>query len=369
MKEIPEIVLTGGPCAGKTTGLARVQSWLMDRGFRAFLAPEVATMFIQGGVSDIGNIAERDLRRYLHFQKEVLAMQMDIRNRFRSLAEGFTEPSVIIYDRGPMDGCAYLEKLFFNAIMNDLGLTLHDVRDSFSAVMHLVTAANGAENYYTTANNEARHETIDQARALDQKTQNAWVGHPHVKIIGNDPPGFDSKIRRLIAAIARVLGIPVPLEIEHKFLLRRIPDISRIPGVQAVEIEQMYLGPSRGERVRIRKRTAIDGSSTYYQTIKTKTGRDSVRNERENVISAMDYAMLSALREQGTAIIHKTRHCFLWNQQYFELDVFQNPSGRVYLEIELTEANDAIDLPPFVDVDRDVTEELGFSNYDLVKNF
>ena len=49
--------------------------------------------------------------------------------------------------------------------------------------------------------------------------------------------------------------------------------------------------------------------------------------------------------------------------------MFQNPAGRVYLEIELTEANDAIDLPPFIEVERDVTEEAGHSNYDLAKTF
>lgn len=33
----------------------------------------------------------------------------------------------------------------------------------YDAVVHLVTAADGAENFYTLANNEVRTESIEQA--------------------------------------------------------------------------------------------------------------------------------------------------------------------------------------------------------------
>jgi hypothetical protein len=38
-------------------------------------------------------------------------------------------------------------------------------------VIHLVTAAIGAEKYYTTENNAARTETKEEARALDIKVR------------------------------------------------------------------------------------------------------------------------------------------------------------------------------------------------------
>ena len=93
---------------------------------------------------------------------------------------------------------------------------------------------------------------------------------------------------------------------------------------------------------------------------KVRHGYPGVRSEEESKISHWN-TLGFQLREPGTKIIKKIRYCFLWHQQYFELDVFQNPAGRVYLEIELTEANDAIDLPPFIEVERDVTEEAGHS--------
>jgi len=49
----------------------------------------------------------------------------------------------------------------------------------------MVTAADGAENFYTTANNEARYESVKEAVELDKRLINAWVGHPHFTIIKN----------------------------------------------------------------------------------------------------------------------------------------------------------------------------------------
>lgn len=49
----------------------------------------------------------------------------------------------------------------------------------------MVTAADGADKFYTDENNQARYETKEEAIALDSKLVNAWVGHPHFNIIDN----------------------------------------------------------------------------------------------------------------------------------------------------------------------------------------
>jgi uncharacterized protein HemX len=45
---------------------------------------------------------------------------------------------------------------------------------------NLVTAAQGAESFYTLANNETRIETPDEAREQDRRTLDAWTGHEHL---------------------------------------------------------------------------------------------------------------------------------------------------------------------------------------------
>lgn len=44
----------------------------------------------------------------------------------------------------------------------------------------MITAAKGAEQFYTLENHTSRSEDLDTARTLDTKAAEAWVGHPNV---------------------------------------------------------------------------------------------------------------------------------------------------------------------------------------------
>ena len=366
-KNATEIVLTGGPCGGKTTALSYISEKLMDRGFRVFVVPEVATMFITGGIGDISLIAQNNPEKYLSIEREMVRMQMLLREQFNRLAGLFpSEKSVIIFDRGPMDMSAYMDDGYFEALLNEEKLTLHDVRDSFDGIIHLVTAAIGAEEFYTMENNKARRENSKEAKLADKKIMDAWVGHPHLRIIDNST-GFEAKMKRAMKTISRVLGIPVPLEIERKFLLKREPDLAHagFENMQRVSIEQMYLVSREGREIRIRKRTQ-GGSATYYRTEKLKIS-PGMRHETEKMITATEYLNLKKLKDPATRIIRKNRHCFVYENQYFELDFFLEPPGLCILEIELTEENDTLALPPFVSVDKEVTDDSSYFNYNISK--
>lgn len=52
-------------------------------------------------------------------------------------------------------------------MLNILGMNEIDMRDSYDAVFHMVTAAIGAEKYYTLDNNRARTESAEEAARLD----------------------------------------------------------------------------------------------------------------------------------------------------------------------------------------------------------
>lgn len=53
-------------------------------------------------------------------------------------------------------------------------VSLSDKR--YDAVVHMVTSADGAVDFYNKSN-EARYESIDQAKSVDKKLQNAYLGH------------------------------------------------------------------------------------------------------------------------------------------------------------------------------------------------
>ncbi len=46
-----KFILTGGPCGGKTTALARLSSFLRERGFEVIACAEVYTIFASNGMS------------------------------------------------------------------------------------------------------------------------------------------------------------------------------------------------------------------------------------------------------------------------------------------------------------------------------
>ncbi|MBK8156746.1 MAG: hypothetical protein IPK55_12480 [Streptococcus sp.] len=100
----------------------------------------------------------------------------------------------------------------------------------YDAVVHLVTAAEGAEQFYNLAN-EARSETPEVARMLDKKTIKAWEGHQNHFIIDNKREGgFNAKMRWSVDVIMKTLGAPAASKYYKKFLLQRDIDGKYILG-------------------------------------------------------------------------------------------------------------------------------------------
>ncbi len=364
---VSEGVITGGPCSGKTTAQSVLYDRLMNNGYRVWFVPEAATMLFTGGISDIGHIAAHDPVKFFEIERQLLLTQRALRERFNAMAQLFPgDKRVIFYDRGEMDVKAYIGDAAFAALLQEERLNLYDARDSYDGIFHLVTAAHGAEQFYTLANNQARHETPAEARALDDKLIHAWVGAPHYRVIDNSVD-FEHKMKRLVQAVYRMLGIPVPIEIERKFLLKGRPDFS-LPlfhNAQTVGIEQFYVISDTDEEVRVRRRSQGD-SAAYFKTRKRRIS-DIMRHETEHLIRAQEYLGSRQLQLPNTRIISKQRHCFVWRNQYFELDVFLDPEGLCLLEIELTEENDQVELPPGLAIVREVTADKHYSNRSLAE--
>ncbi len=362
-EKVKKIVLTGGPCAGKTTALAYLSQKLGELGYRVFLVPEVATMFITGGVSDISGLARNNFQKYLGVERAMILAMVAMRRHFNELAAVFAgEKRVIIYDRGPMDGLAYMPAEYFWALAEEHRFGLDELCDGYDAVVHMVTAAKGAEKFYTKENNAARQESPKEAGDADERTLNGWIGHPHLRIIDNST-GFDEKLRKVLKTVLSTLGIPEPLEIEKKFLLKKMPDLGKAGRVEKFFIEQMYLvSPEEGE-IRIRKRSR-GGLAAYYKTRKADVSAGK-RRETEKLISPVDYFKLQDFKNPAAAVIRKHRHYFVYDNQYFELDLVLEPKNVCLLEIELAEENDRVILPPFIKVEKEVTGDPSYTNFGI----
>lgn len=337
------ICLTGGPCAGKTSALSYLYEHLVALGYRVVLVPEAATL-VYGATGRTQ--AERTPAYNKSAQEGIIHVQHVMGEALARALPDDGRPVVYLHDRAELDGRAYLgRKKFDEMLLRVTGKTAQEIAHQYDAVVHLVTAAAdlGPDSAYTTNNNEIRLESAEEARKQDKKTQQAWLGHPHLVVIPNEGD-FDAKLVRTLRAVLNILGEPEPLEIEKKWLLASAPNVTKLKALP-VYIAQTYLIPStEGETMRVRART-VDGHTTYYKTSKQKTDRPGVKIEWEGVITPDAYENMLKFRDPTKQEIRKTRWVFTYKGQHFELDHFETPHDLWVLEAELVYEEDWIELP------------------------
>ena len=50
-KKLWKLVLTGGPCGGKTTGQTRLATFFENLGWKVYRVPETANLLLSGGIN------------------------------------------------------------------------------------------------------------------------------------------------------------------------------------------------------------------------------------------------------------------------------------------------------------------------------
>lgn len=352
-----QFVITGGPCAGKTTALSVLEQSLTQKGYKVIIVAETATELIKSGICPWEMENEQ-------FQSILIQRGINKEKTAREAAKFLNRNVVIFYDRGLLDNKAYMPQEMFDKVLRENGLTEVEARDEYDAVFHLVTAADGAEEAYTLANNNARTETPEQARALDRITRNAWIGHHHLRVIDNSTD-FQDKIARLLNDVYSIIGLPIPMETKRRFLVK-LPtqeELSKIANITKINIMQTYLDSDdpKLER-RVRQSGNGDCFSYYYTEKRDVSGSTRAKSERK--ISQKEYLFLLM---DGKKRIRKDRYCFIYGSQYFKLDIYPDWVKEAILEIELTDEKQSVDIPDWVELIREVTDDPVYKNKNLAK--
>ena len=65
-KRIHRVVLTGGPCAGKTTSINKIKNFFENIGWKVFCVPETATILLSSGIyfDDLGEQSKNIIRKF-----------------------------------------------------------------------------------------------------------------------------------------------------------------------------------------------------------------------------------------------------------------------------------------------------------------
>jgi CYTH domain-containing protein/predicted ATPase len=344
------IGITGGPSGGKSSLMKVLPKKLNNLGYGAIHVPEAATELMSSGCRPGVNIP------IFGFQEVILGLQMGREDIYLGMAKKLDyEHVIMLCDRAVMDNFAYIDEVARKNLLEDTRLSPVLLRDArYDGIIFLRTAALGAEAFYTTENNPERKESLEEARAIDAKTLEAWLGHSHLHVIENVlEESFEDKLEKAFQAI---LAIVCDQEIERKYLVESTFDYTSIPVPYHVsDIEQVHLSPG----LRVRKR-GEGGVYIYTQTKKVPTESERRRGEEESFITSRVYREL-AVQDDIIGVIHKKRICFVYDGQYFELDVFQD-RNLVLIEIELVNEDTPVRLPEWLPVVREVTGEKDFKN-------
>merc|ERR1711970_672573 len=120
---------------------------------------------------------------------------------------------------------------------------------------------------------------------------------------------------------------------------------------------------------RLRKR-GRKGKWSYIHTIRKQVSGQVI--EIKTPPNHRDYSYLLDKEDSQHFTIYKTRRCFLYDNQYFQLDMYKEPchprcKGLMLLETYTTHTMEELmdRLPKFLNVDQEVTGDPAFSMFNL----
>ena len=178
---VGKIVLTGGPCAGKTTTITKVEEHLIEKGYHVLVLNECATELIKGGIRPFGYGAVS----VYDFQNEILNLQLYKEKRYKDIIKKMPDDvkCIIVTYRGVIDNKAYLGQEVFDKLLEQNNVKEEELMKEYDMVIHMITVASDIKNRYSNSNNTARFEDANEAIDLDKRTSDAWCKHHNLKVV------------------------------------------------------------------------------------------------------------------------------------------------------------------------------------------
>lgn len=370
-----KICLTGGPCGGKTTIQVALCDMFENLGWKVFRLPETATMLLGTGVAWYDLTPEEAKE----FQLNLLRVMLTIEDTFTLMANSMAARGMnvmIICDRGAMDPGAYISRSEWTSVLTELNMDELILRDQrYDCVIHLVSSAIGAEKFYSSESNSTRYENLETAKKVDELLANQWIGHPNFVVVDNSTD-FEAKKQRAFEAILNRIGLSDTRFgkgiVKKKYLLTSFNSEQFPPNLsyRDFEVRHDYLISSDDSTTRIRRRG--NSNSFVHSITQQKAILDGQRVEIRRTIPHKEYEIFMSQRDQTHCPIIKNRWCFIWKERYYQIDRFNSPSpGLVLLEAYIVPSKnthqDNHELPSFLEIERDVTDDKSYSMFNLSK--
>jgi CHAD domain-containing protein/CYTH domain-containing protein len=195
------------------------------------------------------------------------------------------------------------------------------------------------------------------AQRLEKRRQKAWTDF-NGEWMERDFDLVADRIHTVLLSLREHSG--QGLEIERKYLLRRVP--AEVRRASAAEIDQGYL-PGTKLVERLRRVRGPDGVR-YFRTV--KLGDGPIRTEVEEETTRAIYAAMWPLTKGRR--LRKTRYTLADSGRVWEIDRFLD-RRLILAEVELASAKDDVALPEWLAkvTEREVTGEADYLNVNLAR--
>jgi hypothetical protein len=195
MSGVRFIALTGGPGGGKTTLIEELGN---DSNYASHLLFLPESIFVAGSMG----ISPQEKQ----FQRIMVQTQFGLEDSLTQ-AENQDNKRLVLCHRGSLDPLAYWLARGWdeNEFFTFTGTHREDHLLRYVAVIHLVTAADGAQHAYKRWPEAHRIEQPQDAINLDRLLGKIWQGHPRYYRLDNRGISWDEKSRKAKEIIQQFL--------------------------------------------------------------------------------------------------------------------------------------------------------------------
>ena len=206
--------------------------------------------------------------------------------------------------------------------------------------MHLVTAADGAEKFYDSATNDARYESIEEAREKDVRLREAYMTHPKWYLIDNQVDCFDSKMTMVKQAAHHALRREIGDWFEGKYLIKHEKldsfsplDLTQLPSYEKLTKYMDFIVQKQPDGTMlhssIEKRGNDESGYCYIQNVKIRKvidGKDHIIEKKKNIMPS-DYFKLLEHKDPTKRTLRVNRLVMIDFNHYYTLDYFPDVNG------------------------------------------
>lgn len=360
--KIVKVVLTGGPGGGKTSVLNAIKNLtitedgykniikLGDKKIKLVTISETATELISSG------IPPTEAERIYDFQDILFEIQKSKEeSSIKSLRFGYdTDIILFLYDRGLLDGMAYLDKKGeFEDIMASKDVKELDILDKYDLVVDLLSTATCAPEKYGFESNEARFEDVEWAKSVDRKTSAAWVGHRNMKLFDSGV-SLEEEVNNVIEYLKDYILNGSNIEKEEYFIENNPVTFSKYNDVNSRRINvvntHIDFGIDNVVDTILVKRT-YRGYSTYFLQFVTK-GSEKARIIKDERIDENTYKRLLT-RYDIKNVEEKKELSFVEGKHLYKVSFYNDFTT---LEVEKDLDNEEIIIPNDIKIIRKIRD-------------